>query len=444
MQKPERRRDLKKLALFILFGFAGISLLAFLSGRGLVAPWSFIKGISQAKGNFFRLVAEYTYKGEPVTLDFVNTCGGRLTVYKDNSRSEDIFAGPQLYGVKLPDGKALVAKGSYCGYGNRKDAGWPPDLMPFVVLFDDAETLASGYAFVSNEAYERPHSDLKLIKARIMPVTPDEAVALLKVQKPNVVRSLNIQSPWTVTDDKKINPGKRHTIARICEGFFKLPVPKDVVDEVRKHWPEDHPRYWAPSDDKEYFELTQIVKNSHLYGGPTVRDGIEVLGRSWTDYMLGGVPVRTDGGSAGDNWDVGQGFENNPRRRNLRVAPPFYPLLGVGDEKFLNPTNIFKTDEFRYKIETENDEKRGQLYCAGADKNFDGAPIYQQISICEARFGNDEERFSVVSHGENKLSPSICNSKFSVARVIYERDQFIWMSVWDTVASNLGEQQDGN
>ena len=97
MQKPERRRDLKKLALFILFGFAGISLLAFLSGRGLVAPWSFIKGISQAKGNFFRLVAEYTYKGEPVTLDFINACGGNTTIYKDNSRPEDIFGGAQVY-----------------------------------------------------------------------------------------------------------------------------------------------------------------------------------------------------------------------------------------------------------------------------------------------------------------------------------------------------------
>lgn len=246
---------MKKLALFILFGFAGISLLASLSGKRIFAPWSFIKDSRQAKGNFVRLVAEYTYKGEPVALDFVNTCGGRLTVYKDNSHSEDIFAGPQLYGVKLPDGKALVAKGSYCGDPKRQDSGMPPDFMPLVVVYDDAETLASGYAYVSNDAYERPKSDLKLIKARLIKVSPDEAAALLKVQKPNVVRSLNIQSPWTVTDIEKLNPHHKPAIGVYCNGFFKLPVPTDVVDELRKHWPQDHPRFWMPWDEKEYADL---------------------------------------------------------------------------------------------------------------------------------------------------------------------------------------------
>ena len=433
---------MKKLALLIFLGFAGLTLLTSLSGKRIFAPWSFVKETKQAKGEYFRFIGEFTYKGEPVVLDSVSACGGKITIYKDNDRSEDIFAGPQLYGVKLPDGKALVAKAAFCGDHWRSDAGAPPDLTPVTILFDDAETLASGYAFVSNEAYERPNSDLKLIKARIMPVTPDEAAALLKVQKPNVVRSLNIQSPWTVTGDKKLNPGKRHTIARICEGFFKLPVPTDVVDEVRKHWPENHPRYWIPWDDKENHALAKQVKQSHLFGGPTIRNGIEVPGRDWTDYVMLGT--RSDGGSIYGNWDKGQGFENNPRRRNLYIAPAFYPLQSVGDEKFLNPTNTFKTDEFRFKIETENDEKRGQLYCAGADKNFDRDLSIDHVSICEAQFGNDDERFSMVAHGEERVTPSMCYSKFRDQSIIYESDKFIWMHVWDTVASNLGEQQDGD
>ena len=118
--------------------------------------------------------------------------------------------------MKLPDGKALVAKSDFCGDHWRSDSGAPPDVTPVTIVFDDADTLASGYSYVSKEAYERPNSDLKLIKARIIPVTPDEAAGLLKVQKPNVVRSLNIQSPWNELHDKQLNPGKRPPIANFC------------------------------------------------------------------------------------------------------------------------------------------------------------------------------------------------------------------------------------
>ncbi len=450
-KKPERRRDLKKLALLILFGFAGISLLALLSGRGLVAPWSFIKGISQAKGQYFRFIGEFTYKGEPVVLDSVSACGGRLTVYKDNSHSEDIFAGPQLYGVKLPDGKALVAKAAFCGDHWRHDSGMPPDFTPVTILFDDAETLASGYAYVSNEAYERPNSDLKLIRARLMPVTPDEAVALLKVQKPNVVRSLNIQSPSTVRDFKKLYPGKRPSIAMFCEGFFKLPVPTDVVDEVRKRWPQDHPRYWVPWDDKEYFELTQIVKNSHLYGGPTVRDGIEVPGRSWAEYMALGT--RTDGGSIYDNWDKGKGFENNPRRRNLYIAPPYYPLVRVDGADSAKLVEEFAQGDFHFFLQNQEDAMRGLLHCYGVANGMSRRSPDDK-SLCDIKFGSSKDVLNLPPHivgrdpgpGESVGVPFVneCLYSFNGRNLIYEGDQSVWFHVFQNVGSDLGEQQDVN
>ena len=390
---------------------------------------------------------EYTYNGEPVTLDFVNACGGSLTIYKDNDRSEDIFTGPQLYGVKLSDGKALVAKGAYCGYSDRKDSGWPPDLMPLVIVYDNSETLESGYAYVSNEAYERPNSPLKLVKARITPVSPGEAADLLKNQKPNVVRSWNIQSPWSVRDFKKLNPGKRPAIGVNCEGFMKLPVPSDVVGELRKHWPESLPRYWVPREEgddrgegKQYQALAERFRFSHLYGGPTIRDGIEVPGRDITDYLRQGVPTRTDGGSSGANWDHGKGFENNPRRRNLYIAPPFYPLIRI-DEKFGARVNFENLGDFHFKVETEGDAKRGLLYCAGP-----GLSYYPRqpndSSACDIHFGENSEALSLPAPFVGDPRSHYCTAIFDHRWYIYENDQFVWRNVTETIASDLGEQQD--
>ena len=88
---------MKKLALFIFLGFAGMILIAGLTGKSVFAPWSFVKGTKQVEGQYYRLLAEFTYKGEPVKIDFINACGGNITIYKDNSRPEDIFGGAQVY-----------------------------------------------------------------------------------------------------------------------------------------------------------------------------------------------------------------------------------------------------------------------------------------------------------------------------------------------------------
>ena len=194
------------------------------------------------------------------------------------------------------------------------------------------------------------------------------------------------------------------------------------------------------------------MKNSHLYGGPTVRNGSEVPGRSWTDYILQGVPARTDGGSAGDNWDVGQGFENNPRRRNLYIASPFYPLIRLSEDGSNKPLPFYELGDFHYKLETQDDLKKGMLFCVGPGYSRATRPPDDK-SPCDIRFGNDPFIMKLrpgmqgntdAAKGEIISVSPYCADSFGSRDLIYEGDNFVWFRVAETYGSALGAQQDVN
>ena len=194
------------------------------------------------------------------------------------------------------------------------------------------------------------------------------------------------------------------------------------------------------------------MKNSHLYGGPTVRNGSEVPGRSWTDYILQGVPARTDGGSAGDNWDVGQGFENNPRRRNLYIAPPFYPLIRLSEDGSDKPLPFYELGDFHYKLENQDDLKKGMLFCVGPGYSRATRPPDDK-SPCDIRFGNDPFIMKLrpgmqgntdAAKGEIISVSPYCADSFGSRDLIYEGDNFVWFRVAETYGSALGAQQDVN
>src|SRR5690242_4991897 len=71
-------------------------------------PWSYVASRQPQTGPFFRITANYLYRGKPLTLDFALGCGGIVTTYKDKDRSVDLFGGPQLYGARTEDSKAVA------------------------------------------------------------------------------------------------------------------------------------------------------------------------------------------------------------------------------------------------------------------------------------------------------------------------------------------------
>ncbi len=79
-------------------------------------------------GVYYRMTAEYTYKGEPLVLDFGISCTSIWSDPNQHKYSMDVFAGPRLYGVRTKDNKAVVISTRgycllHCGVKQRAEQG---------------------------------------------------------------------------------------------------------------------------------------------------------------------------------------------------------------------------------------------------------------------------------------------------------------------------------
>lgn len=139
----KRARSPRKIE--ALFGFIGV-LIAMLGFWQVIkrVPWSYVESLHRQSGPFFRITANYLYIGKPLTLDFGLGCGGVVTTYKDKDHSVDFFGGPQLYGVKTGDDKAVVISTTgMCSkfHSDAPNAYMPSNFLPATVVYDDPTTL---------------------------------------------------------------------------------------------------------------------------------------------------------------------------------------------------------------------------------------------------------------------------------------------------------------
>ena len=229
--------------LFAIVGGGG-----FLVWQAMNSPaWNPVKSRAQpVKGTFLRVTADYMYKGEPVNFDFLVVCKGRITHSRATGGSYDVWSGPMLYARKLPDGKALaISTKAFCfSFGGSSSP--PARFMPLTVLYSESESLSSGYAYMSDDAYERANTPLKFIKANVVRINGDAATDLAKQQIPNLVQELGNDRgmPVSGADLRRRRPGRRPTIGTACQGAIRFPIPPELIPLVRQHWPAHRPDYW--------------------------------------------------------------------------------------------------------------------------------------------------------------------------------------------------------
>jgi hypothetical protein len=278
-------------------------------------------------GKFMRVTSSYVYMGTPVTLDFVLTCSGFITSYRDRDRSYDISGGPMLYGVRLPDGKALVlSTNAFCAKNEAYMLS--PGLIPVVVIYDDATKLTQGWAYMSEAAYARPNSPLKFVDAKIALVSRDEAVAILNSQTPNVVTAFGNDGPFAnvgITPP----PAKELFVGQRCVGWLRVQIPEQHRTKVQVLWPTTKPKYWlSPVVDNDYHRFTNSISGSPYFP------------RQADDQV--GIPTRQKHASAGFQKE-GESFYPAPIR--------FSNAAGVG---------AGLTRELNISAETE-----GLFFCGG-------------------------------------------------------------------------------
>jgi hypothetical protein len=115
----------------------------------LFGNWDFVKSVQQDKGVYFRLKVNLTYKGEPQDFDIVVSCNARQISYGGGGRTYEAGLTPTVFGRRMDDGKGLVVRPpDACDGKTTKNGGVAPDLLPLIVVYDDADSLAFGTAYL--------------------------------------------------------------------------------------------------------------------------------------------------------------------------------------------------------------------------------------------------------------------------------------------------------
>jgi hypothetical protein len=236
-------------ALIALVAVIGIVVSQTDAGQLLLGRWSFTKSVDVNKGYFFRLKVSLAYKGEPQDFDIVVGCNVRLTTYKDNSNTYEAGLVPTVFGRRMSDGAGLVIRPPDACRGQTTANGKvPKEFIPLIIVYDDADTLAFGTAYATEDAYHNPLSVLTFTRATIETATRADFDAF-RARETNIVTP-QMYFGMSPPELKKRNlPPPQFMFGEECHGYARYRFVGDARAIVHGLWPSDHPRYWSPDTD---------------------------------------------------------------------------------------------------------------------------------------------------------------------------------------------------
>jgi hypothetical protein len=417
-----------KTKLAVAFAVAAVAAGAiFLHAAGpmqTTAAGGFTKSVEVDRGTYFRLKVKFAYKGEPQDFDIVVGCNVRQTNYKDNSRTVEVGMIPQVFGRRMSDGKAVVIRPPQACRGETTANGWAqPDLLPIIIVYDDADTLAFGTAYLSEDAYESPLSELKFGGATIEKSTATEFGEFRSTQQNVVTHRIYHRQLKEAT-----LPGAKD-IPRwgdICVGYVRYRLPEDISALVRAQWPEEKPRYWIMGDGEAQTKIFGTLSLSKRVQSDT--DDAPI--RSWHELAASADSTVADLGLA-TRRGGGQIFP----RRGSRFPPAFYPDTdGWGPlpwprDPIAAAKHIFLGNS-RIQINVD--------YRSGAMRGFGDCrrDVAQYESFANPTFGK---------YGDRPASNRIDGQEISISRprnsdsAFFERDEFLFRIFQIGISSLFGD-----
>jgi len=145
----------------------------------------------------------------------------------------------------MRDAKAVVIRPPQaCRRETTANGGAPPDLLPMVIVYDNADNLAFGTAYMSEDAYESPLSELTFRGATIEKATRDEFDESRRTQQ-NVLTHEMYQR-WMPAGRNQPNAKNIPMWGALCDGFARYRLPDDLRRLARSYWPSTRPEYWQP------------------------------------------------------------------------------------------------------------------------------------------------------------------------------------------------------
>jgi hypothetical protein len=198
-------------------------------------------------------------------------------------------------------GKGLVIRPPRACRGETTANGHvQPDLLPLVIIYDDADTLDFGIAYLSEDAYESPLSILRFGGATIEKATRKEFDAFRRSQANLVTR----ESYWSALAGdlvlKRMNIARvAKPMAHVCEGYERYRIPEGLRPQVRIYWPSARPAYWLIGDYHAEAEIHFAILKSKLIQSDGEDDPPHsplALVMPSDDATDRGFPTRTGGG----------------------------------------------------------------------------------------------------------------------------------------------------
>jgi hypothetical protein len=257
-----------------------------------------VESLKEDRSTYYRLKVKLAYKGEAQDFDIVVGCNVREIFYKESGSTYEVGLIPSVFGRRMSDGKGLVVRPPNACRGETTANGRvQPDLLPVVVVYENAETLDFGIAYLSEDAYESPLSVLKFGGATIEKASRAEFDEFRRTQT-NLVTRQSYHSALSAPDvlkKMKVTPAP-NGFAHVCEGYTRYRLSPELRALVSQYWPEGRPRYWATSYDSEGSIWQAIYKRQSLFQSDRTEDPPH---RPWTFGQAAadrGLPTRNGGG----------------------------------------------------------------------------------------------------------------------------------------------------
>jgi hypothetical protein len=399
---------------------AGVAVLGVVArsdfGQTLMGRWSYTKSVTNDRSRFFRLIVNLAYKGEPLTFNIVVGCSVRITTYKDNDRTVEVGVAPTAYGLKMKDRRGIVVRPPEACDGETTENGQvPPTLLPLIVTYEKADEPWFGLAYVTDDAFDSPLSELKFFNATISKATAQEWREWRRTEAPKnfVTYELLGVNPINRFDHVRWQPGK-HFMASECQGFYRLKLPPAARELVRPYWPASRPTFWYAStaaslvlrtvDDKEAEQKGLLIEGHRL------------------EWYLG----------SGPNF-----FPGLPRRKpgaliflKRELVGDVYPAVSDRtvsrlDQAGQYPAEILGKPRLIWAEADVRSETRGFAYCDGVN-NVDHLP------------DSGPGRFKFESRVNGQSISDEINRPYTNPFPFYERDEYLFLAARYSVANTWG------
>ncbi|WLA64941.1 hypothetical protein [Bradyrhizobium diazoefficiens] len=253
------------------------------------------------ENQFFRFKAQYLVKatGEVVRFDLVRPCRAQYAkdVFGDSVglgplgtgkyEPGSYFGGVNRFPKVTQDGHAIVVRIPLACKGETTANGkLPPDLLPFVSWFEDADDLTQGLMYATEDAYRSPLAKIEFRGASIEAASSEDFQDWLKHAAEGFRPSRDIQSPLGLTQHDIFGGGP---IAQFCRGVHQVAFPPELVARLAEIQPPGKPRFWnwvaaeqAGTGEKlkALMEDTHRLRTPYRYGGLSMYDFLQTPGES--------------------------------------------------------------------------------------------------------------------------------------------------------------------